>query len=152
VDGRDVLIRPATRADLPAILSLYVDDTLALRPPGDDPEPYERAFAEIERDPRTAIYVATKGGAVVGTFQATVLRHLTTRVIHLESVHVHSSERGRGVGTRMMQWALEDARTKACTRAVLTTQKRRVDAHRFYERLGFVRSHEGMKLDLAPVV
>jgi GNAT superfamily N-acetyltransferase len=147
-----VTIRPAVRADLPAILALYADDALALHPVGSDPTPYERAFDDILEDPRTAIYVATRDGVVVGTFHATVLIHLTWRVLQLESVHVHSSERGRGVGTRMMQWALEDAREKGCTRAQLTSQKRRVDAHRFYERLGFVRSHEGMKVDLVPVV
>jgi GNAT superfamily N-acetyltransferase len=148
VDRSGVEIRRAKRADLPDVLALYRDDALSLRPPGDDPRPYEEAFAEIESDPRSAIYVATKDGVIVGTFQATVLRHLTARVMHLESVHVHSRERGRGTGTRMMAWALEDARARGCTRAVLTSQKRRADAHRFYEKLGFVRSHEGMKLDL----
>jgi GNAT superfamily N-acetyltransferase len=141
-------IRKARRADLPAILALYADDALSLHPPGADPAPYEAAFAAIEADPRTALYVATRDGVVVGTFQATELVQLTSRVLRLESVHVHSGERGRGVGTFMMRWALDDAREKGCTRAELTTQKRRVDAHRFYERLGFVRSHEGMKLDL----
>ena len=143
-----VVIRNAMLADLPSVLALYADDALALRRPGDDTTVYADAFADIESDPRTAVYVATHDGVVVGTFQATVLRHLLARVMHVESVHVHSRERGRGVGTEMMRWALEDARAKGCTRVELTSQKRRVDAHRFYEKLGFVRSHEGMKVDL----
>ena len=147
-----VAIRRAVRGDLPAILALYADDALALRRPAGDSSLFEATFAEIESDPRTAIYVATRDGVVVGTFQTTVLRHLLTRAMHLESVHVHSSERGRGVGTEMMRWALDDARAKGCTRVELTSQKRRVDAHRFYERLGFVGSHEGMKVELGPVV
>jgi len=143
-----LVVRTAVNADLPAILDLYADDALARRRPEGDPSVFEKAFAEIESDPRTAIYVATREGVVVGTFQATVLVQLLTTVLQLEAVHVHSSERGRGVGTEMMRWALDDARAKGCTRVQLTSQKRRVDAHRFYERLGFVRSHEGMKVDL----
>jgi GNAT superfamily N-acetyltransferase len=143
-----VVIRKATLADLPAVLDLYADDALAMRRPGDDIQVHAAAFAEIDSDPSTAIYVATSDGVVVGTFQATVLRHLLAKVMQLEAVHVHSSERGRGVGTEMMRWALGEARARGCTRAQLTSQKRRVDAHRFYERLGFVRSHEGMKVEL----
>jgi GNAT superfamily N-acetyltransferase len=147
-----VVIRKAVLADLPAVLALYADDALAIRRPGGDTTVFEEAFADIESDPRTAIYLATRGGVVVGTFQATVLPHLLAKVMQLEAVHVHSSERGRGVGTEMMRWALQDARRRGCTRAQLTSQKRRVDAHRFYERLGFVRSHEGMKVELGPVL
>ena len=145
---KDVLVRRALRADLEAILALYADDALSLHALERDPARYEEAFAAIDRDARSAVYVAEQGGAVVGTFQATVLEQLTGRVMQLESVHVRSSVRGRGVGTVMMRWALADARARGCRRVQLTTQKRRVDAHRFYARLGFVASHEGMKLDL----
>jgi GNAT superfamily N-acetyltransferase len=149
----EVVIRSATRADLPAILALYAEDPLSLHVPGSDLGPYAAALAEIDSDPRTALYVATRGDeAVVGTFQATLLVHLMARVMQLEAVHVHSSARGQGVGTAMMRWALADARAKGCARAQLTSQKRRVDAHRFYERLGFTRSHEGMKVDLDAVL
>jgi len=147
-----IVIRRAELADLPAVLALYADDAFSLHRPGNDSGSHETAFVEIESDPRTTLYVATRDGVIVGTFQATVLRHLLAKVMHLEAVHVHSSDRGRGVGTEMMRWALEDARAKGCRRAQLTSQKRRVDAHRFYERLGFVRSHEGMKVELGPVL
>jgi GNAT superfamily N-acetyltransferase len=148
----DLVIRSATQADLDAILDLYRDDPLSLHPPQlADRAAHEAAFAFIEADPRTAIHVATLHGVVVGTFQSTVLQHLThggARVMQIEAVVVRRAERGRGVGTRMMQWALEDARRRRCQKAQLTSQKRRDSAHRFYEELGFVRSHEGMKMDL----
>jgi GNAT superfamily N-acetyltransferase len=148
----DLVIRRATLTELDAILDLYRDDPLALHPPRAADRPtLDSAFRSIEADPRTAIYVATRGGAVVGTFQSTILQHLThggARVVQIEAVVVSSSERGRGVGTTMMQWALEEARAKGCTRAQLTSQKRREDAHRFYQRLGFVPSQEGMKKEL----
>ena len=146
-----LVIRRAELAHLPAILDLYADDAFTLSPTAGSRSAAEAAFAAIETDPRTAVYVATGGNVVVGTFQSTVLQHLLhggARVVQLEAVFVRSTERGRGVGTHMMRWALEDARAKGCTRAELTSQKRRKAAHRFYERLGFVRSHEGMKMAL----
>jgi len=141
-------IRPATRADLASLLALQADDALSLHAPGPDSAPYERALDDILADPRTVIYVASRAGAVVGTFQSTLLRHLTGKVAHIEAVRVTSGERGHGTGTAMMRFAIEDARAKGCAKVSLTSQKRRVDAHRFYERLGFVASHVGMKLDL----
>lgn len=146
--ARDVRVRRAARADLPAILGLYADDELSLHPPAGGASLYEAAFDAIEGDPRLALYVAEWGSGVVGTLQATVLEQLTGRVMQLESVHVHSSVRGRGVGTALMKWALSEAKARGCKRVQLTTQKRRVDAHRFYARLGFSASHEGMKLDI----
>jgi GNAT superfamily N-acetyltransferase len=66
----------------------------------------------------------------------------------IEAVRVHEAARNRGVGARMIEWAVEVARNRGCALVQLTTDKRRTDAHRFYERLGFVASHEGMKLAL----
>ena len=148
----DIVIRRARLSDVPRILELYAEDPLSLHPPRpSERAAYESAFASIEADPRTAIYVAMRDTVVLGTFQSTVLQHLThggARVVQIEAVVVSAREQGRGVGTCMMQWALEDARAKGCTRAQLTSQKRRESAHRFYERLGFVGTHEGMKMDL----
>jgi GNAT superfamily N-acetyltransferase len=147
--GADALvIRRAGRQDLAAILELYADDELSLSPAASDPKALGPVFDEIQREERGGLHVATRDGIVVGTFQTTFLRHLTfggARVVQIEAVVVRSGERGRGVGRAMMEWALEDARARSCTRAQLTSQKRREAAHRFYERLGFVRSHEGMK-------
>ena len=70
------------------------------------------------------------------------------RVAQLESVHVAAPRRGQGIGNAMMQWAIEEARAAGCNRVQLTSHKSRTDSHRFYHRLGFVASHEGMKLFL----
>jgi len=80
-----------------------------------------------------------------------VLRQLSHRgghVAQVESVHVASDLRRRGIGEAMMRHAIEEARRRGCHRLQLTSNKRRVDAHRFYTRLGFVQSHEGFKLPL----
>jgi GNAT superfamily N-acetyltransferase len=129
------------------------DDDLASHPErtgrGDDLAPYLEAFDEIAADPRSDLYVATVGARVVGTFQLTVQRHLAYRggrAAVVESVHVASDMRRRGVGEAMMRFAVDVARRRGCHRVQLTSNKRRRDAHRFYERLGFVASHEGFRL------
>jgi GNAT superfamily N-acetyltransferase len=71
-----------------------------------------------------------------------------TPVAQIEAVSVEPELRNRGVGGRMMRWAIERARERGCSRVQLTSNKRRADAHRFYQRLGFQRPHEGFKLML----
>jgi GNAT superfamily N-acetyltransferase len=145
----------ATRDDLPAILGLLADDAHASHPEAaghGDLAPYVEAFDDIAADPRAALYVARLGGRVVGTFHLAVLRYLTYqggRVAQIESVHVASDVRRGGIGEAMMRFAIDEARRRGCHRVQLTSNKRRVDAHRFYARLGFVASHEGFKLPLA---
>ncbi len=88
---------------------------------------------------------------MVGTFLLYFLRQLSHRgglVAQIESVHVASDLRRRGLGEAMMRYAVDEARRRGCHRVQLTSNKRRVDAHRFYTRLGFVQSHEGFKLRL----
>jgi GNAT superfamily N-acetyltransferase len=85
----------------------------------------------------------------VGTLQLSVLPSLPHRGAlrgQLEGVHVRADQRGGGLGAAMVGWAVEEARRRGCSEVQLTSQKRRTDAHRFYERLGFTRSHEGFKL------
>jgi ribosomal protein S18 acetylase RimI-like enzyme len=147
-------IRPATREDVPSVLQLYADDELGTAPDRAWREKladYLAAFDAIQTDARTTVYVAQLGASVVGTFQLTFLRHLAHRgalTAQVESVHVASEHRRRGIGEAMMRFAIDRAREKNCKRIQLTSQKRRTDAHRFYERLGFERSHEGLKLPL----
>ncbi|HEX4512917.1 MAG TPA: GNAT family N-acetyltransferase, partial [Polyangiaceae bacterium] len=73
------------------------------------------------------------------------------RAMLVEAVHVQESERNRGIGETMMRFAIDEARRRGCQRVQLTSNKKRTDAHRFYERLGFTRSHEGFKLMLKDV-
>lgn len=146
-------IRRAEPEDLAAIIALYAEDELA-EPRGGGgvlEARYTRAFAEIGSDPNNGVYVAELDGAVVGTFQLTFIRQLSYAgclVAQIESVIVHSEARSRGVGDGMMRWAIREARSRGCLRVQLTSNLRRERAHRFYERLGFVASHRGMKLYL----
>lgn len=147
-----MIVREAVRADLPAILALLVDDTLGSdRDLPEVDEAYERAFAAIDADPRNHLLVADDGGEVVACVQVTYVpglgRHGAERSL-LEAVRVRSDRRGQGVGRKLIEWTIEQARQRGCALVQLTTDKTRVDAHRFYAGLGFVASHEGMKLAL----
>jgi GNAT superfamily N-acetyltransferase len=146
----EVIFRPAVAADLPAIMALLADDDIARSRGGYDGELPEAAFAEIDADPRNELIVAV-AGEIVGTCQLTFIPGLSrggTERMTIEAVRVRSDRRGAGLGRQMMAYAVERARARGCTLAQLTTDKRRADAHRFYESLGFVASHEGMKLAL----
>jgi GNAT superfamily N-acetyltransferase len=147
-----VIFRAATRDDLPAILALLADDVLGRnRDGGVVDASYERAFAAIEADPRNFEIVGDDGGVIVACLQVTYIpglgRHGAERAL-VESVRVRADRRGQGVGAALMTWVIEHARARGCGLVQLTTDKRRADAHRFYARLGFVASHEGMKLVL----
>lgn len=147
-------LRNATPGDLPAIVRLLADDPLgAQREDVSDPLPagYTRAFAAIEADPNNEVLVADGDGAVLGCLQLTYVPSLTYQGswrAQVEGVRVAASARGSGIGQRLMEEAIRRARERGCLQVQLTTDKSRVNAHRFYERLGFRASHEGMKLRL----
>jgi GNAT superfamily N-acetyltransferase len=148
-----VIFRSATRADVPAILELLENDEITqsrVVSEATDAD-YWKAFEEIDADPRNELIVADDGGAVVGTCQLTFTPSLSRRGAErmtIEAVRVRSDRRGDGLGRAMMLWALQRARERGCGLAQLTTDKRRTDAQRFYAGLGFVATHEGMKLTL----
>jgi GNAT superfamily N-acetyltransferase len=148
-------MRVATRADVPAILALLDDDEISRSRGYPVPEDADaalwRAFDAIDADPRNELIVADADGTVVGTCQLTFTPSLSrggAERMTIESVRVSRELRGHGIGRAMMRWALDRARERGCRVAQLTTDKRRVDAHRFYESLGFTASHVGMKLTL----
>lgn len=149
---RSLRFRAATEADLPAIVRMLADDPLgAARERVADPLPatYVRAFAAIAADPNNELLVADQGGGVVGVLQLTFLPSLTWQGrwrAMVEGVRVVAGARGSGVGQAMMEEAIRRARARGCGMVQLTTDKARPDAHRFYERLGFRATHEGMKL------
>ncbi|RAO55629.1 Protein PhnO [Micromonospora saelicesensis] len=148
----DVIYREAVRADLPAVIALLADDVLGkARDFTEVDEAYERAFAAIDADPRNQLIVAEQAGELVGCLQITYIpglgRHGSERSL-IESVRVRSDRRGQGLGRDLMSWAVDQARQRGCALVQLTTDKTREDAHRFYLGLGFVASHEGMKLAL----
>ncbi|MFH7593886.1 GNAT family N-acetyltransferase [Streptomyces racemochromogenes] len=148
----DLSIRPATEADLPAIVALLADDPLgATRESPDDLAPYAAALRRLTDDPHQHVVVAVRGERVVGTLQLTIVPGLSrrgaTRSI-IEGVRVHTDERGSGLGTRFIEWAVDRSREEGCRLVQLTSDVTRTDAHRFYERLGFTPSHVGFKLQL----
>jgi GNAT superfamily N-acetyltransferase len=147
-----VIFREATRHDLPAIIALLADDVLGkARDFAVVDDAYERAFAEIDADQRNLLIVADDHTDVVACMQITYVpglgRHGAERS-QIEAVRVRSDRRGHGIGVQLITWAIEQARQRGCALVQLTTDKSRTDAHRFYARLGFVASHEGMKLTL----
>ncbi|MGO4388560.1 GNAT family N-acetyltransferase [Microvirga sp. 2YAF29] len=149
-----ILVREARFEDLEAIIRLHEEDTLGTHGDVWNPETkpvYEAAFQAIARSAENTLFVATDGSEVIGTFQLTFIPNLTgrgTMRVKVESVKVKASRRSGGIGARMMAFAEDYARTKGAAAMELTSNKTRKDAHRFYERLGFSRSHEGFKKKL----
>jgi GNAT superfamily N-acetyltransferase len=142
--------RRAERADLPRLLELIADDMLGKNREGVGSEDvvYVRAFDAINADSNQMLLVATLDGAVVGLLQLTFIPGLSRRGAwraNIETVRVASSLRGRGIGSWLIQHAVEAARARGCRVAQLTSDKRRAEAHRFYARLGFEASHVGYK-------
>jgi GNAT superfamily N-acetyltransferase len=147
-----LLIRDATRDDVSAIVALLADDPLgAAREHVGDPATYDAAYDRVVADPGQHLVVAERDGAVVGTLQLSVIPGLSrrgaTRSI-IEGVRVARGERGTGLGTELVTWAVEESRRLGCSLVQLTSDASRTDARRFYERLGFVPSHVGFKLPL----
>lgn len=147
----DVSFRRAVEIDLPDIVQLLVADQLGADRDGGELEPYLRAFELIEADPSQLLVVGLQAEQVVATFQLSFIPGLARRGSlrsQIEAVRVADSSRGSGVGTQMIEWAIAESRRRGCSLVQLTTDKQRVDAQRFYQRLGFASSHEGMKLFL----
>ena len=150
-----VILRRAVVTDLPELVALLAADQLGATRDGirtdDDLDAYQRAFAAIDNDPAHLLVVAQASQDIVGTMQLSFLPGLARRGAlraQVEAVRVSAGTRGRGLGAAMLTWAIAEARRRGCGLVQLTTDKSRADAHRFYERLGFVASHEGMKLRL----
>ena len=151
----DLVIRRARVEDLSSILALIGDGTPEGIPAPIIPDPlpngYFDAFSRIDSEPNQALMVGELHGKIVGTFQLSFLTYLSgagQEDLQIESVHVAREHRGKGLGAFMMKWAIAAARQKNCRRVQLTTNKKRIDAHRFYENLGFKLSHEGAKMNL----
>jgi ribosomal protein S18 acetylase RimI-like enzyme len=150
----DLEFRRATRCDVRRIVELLVDDELGKgRDRLEDPlaAAYLAAFEAIERDPNQMILLADWRGEVVGCMQLTYLPGLSNRGAWralIESVRVVGPLRRQGIGEALVRHALGLARERGCRVAQLTTHKSRTAAHRFYRRLGFEPTHEGMKLVL----
>lgn len=150
----DLTFRLATEDDLIAIIQLLADDPLgALREKIETPLPpvYSEAFARIKKDSNQELTIAEIDGQLVGTFQLTFIPYLTHQGglrAQIEAVRVSLAHRGKGIGAQMVNYAINRAKEKGCHVIQLTTDKQRPRAIQFYESLGFVATHEGMKLRL----
>ena len=152
-----ILLRDARHGDLDAILELLADDAVsASRGDANRPEDrpaYERAFDAIAADPAQQLLVAENAeGAVLGTMQLTLIPGLARAGalrLQIEAVRVRSDQRSSGIGSAMIRWAMDIAPERGAALVQLTSDAARVDAHRFYERLGFSASHVGFKYRVA---
>ena len=152
MDG--VTLRQATADDLAALLKLLVDDAVAQARGGYAAEitPAVRAaFDEIARDPNNELWLGERDGEIVAMLQLTLIPGLSRGGMKralVEAVRVRADLRGRGIGAALMARVEQRAKQAGCGLIQLTTDRQRLDAHRFYERLGYVASHVGMKKKL----
>ena len=150
----NLLIREAREADLPALIALFASDPLGGHGDTLDAEAFPRylaAFNTIAASPDQTIYAAELDGTVVGTFQTMFTTSLTGRgssSLIIEAVQTRNDMRGQGIGAKMIEYCIDDARKRGVRLVQLTSNAARKDAHRFYERLGFKPSHLGFKMAL----
>lgn len=150
----NLVIRKARQEDLPALIALFAADGVGGHGDTTDEsafEDYLRAFHIIDASQNEQLFAAELDGEVVGTFQVLFNRTLTGRgslSMIIEAVQTRADMRGRGIGARMIEHALEEAKRHGCRLVQLTSNAARTDAHRFYERLGFAKSHAGFKMKL----
>lgn len=150
-----MIVRLALRKDVPAIVQMIANDKLGkLREDYRDPLPqkYYDAFDRITSDPnQELIVVENEGGQVIGTLQLSFIQYLTYQGgirAQIEAVRVHEDYRGKGIGQVLFEWAIQRAKDKGAHVVQLTTDKKRKKAFKFYEKLGFKASHEGLKLPI----
>lgn len=150
----NLALRSAEENDLPDIIRLLaLDDLGSTRESLSDPllHNYHQAFQAITQDNNQALLVVTDNEKVIGTCHLTFIPSLSFKGswrLNIENIHVDKTRQGQGVGTWMLQQAIEMGRKKGCQFVQLTTNKKRTRAKTFYEKLGFIASHEGMKLYL----
>lgn len=146
-----VTVHRAQAGDVPAIVDLLAEDGIAAGRERADAAAYAAAFAAVDADPRQLLLVVRDEAGVAATMQVTFIPGLSrggALRAQLEAVRVARRRRGAGLGTALLGWVVEECRRRGAALVQLTTDERRVQARRFYERAGFVASHVGMKLDL----
>lgn len=152
--SENILIRRAREADLPELIALFAADDLGGHGDTTDEsafEDYLKAFNVIDASQNEQLFVAEDNGEIVGTFQTLFTRTLSSRgslSMIIEAVQTRADRRGNGIGARMMDYAVEEAKRRDCRLVQLTSNMARTDAHRFYERQGFTKSHAGFKMKL----
>ncbi len=154
MQGSAITIRKAHEQDLAAIVAILASDDIGGHGDTSDEAAradYLHAFRTLEQTPRETLYVAECDGEIVGTFQTLLTTTLTGRgatSMIVEAVQTRPDMRGRGIGGQMIGFCLDEARRLGLRQVQLTSNAARTDAHRFYERLGFAKSHFGFKYKL----
>jgi GNAT superfamily N-acetyltransferase len=154
MSGKEITFRLAERGDIPSIVRMLADDDLGSqreRYENPLPESYYTSFEQINNDPNHELIVAELNGEVIGTLHLMFLPSISFQGglrAQVESVRVDRKYQNQGIGTEMMNWTIERAKSRGAHVIQLTTHNTRNDAHRFYERFGFNGSHTGMKLTL----
>jgi len=146
------VVRPVRRADTTAVVDILAAGSTA--PQYEDASRLDDYWSAVEHTRATLgeVFVATSDDVVVGVVQVLIFRHVQHAggwCCELESVHVRHDFRSRGIGAALLRRAEEFARERGCYRVQLTSNNVRLDAHRFYEREGYVPSHQGFKKHLA---
>jgi GNAT superfamily N-acetyltransferase len=150
MDG--IVIRRARESDLSQLIAMFAADDVGGHGDTTDADAYDdylRAFNMIDASQNEQLFVAERDGDVVGTFQVLFNRTLTGRgslSMIIEAVQTRPDMRGQGIGAQMIGYAIEEAKRRDCRLVQLTSNAARTDAHRFYERLGFAKSHAGFKM------
>ena len=150
----NITFRQAQEDDLPVIISMLADDDLgSTREDASLPvnQKYRAAFEAIDKDQNQYLAVVEQANEIIGCLQLTFIPGLSRLGMwrgQIESVRIASGHRGSGLGQQMFEWAITECRKRGCELVQLTTDKARPDALKFYEKLGFKSSHEGMKLNL----
>jgi ribosomal protein S18 acetylase RimI-like enzyme len=152
--GSDLKFRIATEHDLDRIVEMLADDVLGSKRERYErplPDSYFKAFQAITADPNNELVVACRGEEIIGVQQITFTPYITHQGgwrATIEGVRTSSAERGKGLGTELIRFGIQRAKERGCHLVQLTTDKKREDALRFYESLGFKASHEGLKMQL----
>lgn len=154
MSNQPLSFRNANVDDVPVLVQMLADDPLGAKRERFEiplPESYLKAFHSIEEDPNNELIAATMNGQIVGFMQITYIPYLTYqggwRAL-IEGVRVDKKYRNHGIGRQMFEWAIKRAKEMGCHLVQLTTDKKRPEAIKFYEALGFRATHEGMKLDI----
>ncbi len=147
-----MIFRPANKEDVVPIVAMLADDELgAKRENFQDPlpDPYLEAFKKINLDPNQELIVVEENNEIVGTMQLSFIQYLTYQGgirSQIEAVRIRKDKRGEGLGEKMFLWAISRAKERGAHLLQLTTDKQRPEALKFYEKLGFRATHEGMKM------
>jgi GNAT superfamily N-acetyltransferase len=152
--NNELLFRLATEKDLPQIVHMLSDDILGATREKFEPvlsDNYLTAFKKIVADTNQELTVVEMDGELVSTFQLSFIQYLTHQGglrVQVEAVRTNFNHRGQGIGTKVFEYITNRAKEKGCAFVQLTTDKKRPEAIKFYEAIGFTSTHEGMKMAL----